>query len=400
MKTRLYRAFTLGFIGSFGILAGATLAVAATTISGTGVSSNGSLVIDGPSTISIGTTTATGVTIGNESSTVLFPGPVSIIGTLPGGAPLGAQSGGTLNVSSTYTDLSNFPGTLNLISTLSDPTDEGGPFPASGNQLFLDDGVFISDGSGSINGSVDGGYNYVINQNTRAGKSIDAMAATWNEVDQYGTTPITNLIDEYNESSPNGSTGPVANLYGVWNSFPSGGVAPTNVFGFYDADLGPVGATNPYYSWFDSRGVLRVKEDSSIDGIGQAVQALYNNQLTKYTPGTPNYERLVLGEWNSSNVAEIGTESGGTGSARTIAFITASTTRMTIGADGSVGIGVTNSAVPLQVATPSTNATSTVIIGKTGQNKGSCLVMYDATGAVKYVSIQGGSLVVSVTSCE
>ena len=150
----------------------------------------------------------------------------------------------------------------------------------------------------------------------------------------------------------------------------------TSTIAFYSADFAG-SSVNPYYSWFDSRGVRRVKEDSSIDGVGQAIEALYNNQFTKYTPGAHDYERLVLGEWNASNVAEIGTENGGTGSARALAFLTASTTRMTIGADGSVGIGVTNSTVPLQVATPSTNATSTVIIGKTGQNKGSCLELFE-----------------------
>jgi hypothetical protein len=52
------------------------------------------------------------------------------------------------------------------------------------------------------------------------------------------------------------------------------------------------------------------------------------------------HERLTLGEWNG-NVAEIGTENSGSGSSRALAFITASTTRMTIGATGNVSIGTT-----------------------------------------------------------
>jgi hypothetical protein len=85
-----------------------------------------------------------------------------------------------------------------------------------------------------------------------------------------------------------------------------------------------------------------------------------------------------------------------------LAFITASTTRMTIGADGSVGIGVTNSTVPLQVATPSSNATSTVIIGKTGQNKGSCLELFDSAGTPVYAYVAAGAstFTLSATSCK
>lgn len=79
-------------------------------------------------------------------------------------------------------------------------------------------------------------------------------------------------------------------------------------------------ATNPYYSWFDSTGVRRVKEDSTFNSVGQAIEALYNPQFTKYTPGAANYERIVLGEWNS-NVSEIGNQAGGTGTLREVRVI-------------------------------------------------------------------------------
>lgn len=66
-----------------------------------------------------------------------------------------------------------------------------------------------------------------------------------------------------------------------------------------------------------------------------------------------------------------------------------------------VGVGVVPSVNSiLKVATSTNNATTSVEIGKASQNKGSCLVMYDATGAVKYVSVIGTSLVVSATSCQ
>lgn len=92
----------------------------------------------------------------------------------------------------------------------------------------------------------------------------------------------------------------------------------TNNFAFYADDQ--TGATNSYYSWFGSRGVRRVKEDSTFDSVGQAIEALYNPQFTKYTPGAANYERIILGQWNG-NVAEIGTEKGGTGTLRPLRLI-------------------------------------------------------------------------------
>ena len=76
--------------------------------------------------------------------------------------------------------------------------------------------------------------------------------------------------------------------------------------------------------------------------------------------------------------------------------------RMTIDNSGLVGIGTTTPTVSLQVATTTASATTTVEFGKANQGSGagSCLKMYDAAGTLQYVSIQGGSFVISATSCE
>lgn len=78
-------------------------------------------------------------------------------------------------------------------------------------------------------------------------------------------------------------------------------------------------ADNNYYEWYDSRGVYRIREDNTFDGVGQAIPSLYNPQFTKYTPGAANYERIVQ-QWNG-NVAEVGTESGGTGTFRDLRLL-------------------------------------------------------------------------------
>jgi len=69
------------------------------------------------------------------------------------------------------------------------------------------------------------------------------------------------------------------------------------------------------------------------------------------------------------------------------------------GTTGSVGIGTTTPTAQLQVTNSSSNATTSVEIGKTGQNKGSCLKMYDEVGTVKYVTIRAGSFAISDISC-
>lgn len=129
--------------------------------------------------------------------------------------------------------------------------------------------------------------------------------------------------------------GSAANIYGVWEGISVlGGASVVNAYGLlltapdfstgtgtvlyqvWSDDLGGEGhITNKYYSWFDSQGVRRVREDATFNAIGQAIEALYNPQFTKYTAGATNFERIILGQWES-NVANVTTEAGGTGTLR------------------------------------------------------------------------------------
>jgi hypothetical protein len=109
-----------------------------------------------------------------------------------------------------------------------------------------------------------------------------------------------------------------------------------------------------------------------------------------FVSSSTNPSRTAIEDYGSSNVGYFSIDSSA--SAHQDIF--------TINPRGSVGIGVSSPSASLEVATSTSNATTTVVIGKASQNKGSCLVMYDAAGAVKYVSIQAGAFVISATACN
>ncbi len=103
---------------------------------------------------------------------------------------------------------------------------------------------------------------------------------------------------------------------GYWVQTPGiGGTFPFYT-AFYSDALGGT-ATNAYSFWANESGVFRIKADNTFNSVYQAIPALYNPQFTKYTAGAVNYERIILGEWES-NVAYVTTEAGGTGTLRNI----------------------------------------------------------------------------------
>jgi len=65
-----------------------------------------------------------------------------------------------------------------------------------------------------------------------------------------------------------------------------------------------------------------------------------------------------------------------------------------------LGIGTTTPTTPLQVTVSGSNSTSTITVGKIGQNKGSCLELFNNAGSVTYCSITGTTLNCSATSCK
>ena len=152
----------------------------------------------------------------------------------------------------------------------------------------------------------------------------------------------------------NAAVAPTGIVSNFWGEAPVSGspasIAIPAFMGFYQADLGPDvaagGITNPYYSWYDSQGVGRCKEDDTFNSVGQSVCVVYNPQVTKYTPGAADFERIVYGQWES-NVAYMGPEAGGTGTLRPL-MLTGSTV-------GAVALATTGAATGKTLVCADTN---------------------------------------------
>lgn len=70
---------------------------------------------------------------------------------------------------------------------------------------------------------------------------------------------------------------------------------------------------------------------------------------------------------------------------------------MTITATGNVGISTTSPVANFQVANGS-NATTTMEVGSSGQNKGPCLKLYRTDGSAIYAYVAAGATTFTLTT--
>lgn len=132
------------------------------------------------------------------------------------------------------------------------------------------------------------------------------------------------------------ASGGTNSVYGTWSSLSY----DTNIRGYdiFCSEHVIGGSTlTGYFLWCDSAGVYRIKNDG--------VTAYYNPAFTKYTPDATNHERIVQ-QW-SSNVAQIGTEAGGTGTLRPLQLL-----------GSHVRIGGSTAAGELRILEPSGSGTN------------------------------------------
>lgn len=138
-----------------------------------------------------------------------------------------------------------------------------------------------------------------------------------------GTAHVSRVVGQYGQVSAGADAGDAIVydeadvFYGAVNVTGSGSSIGL-LHGFWFPDFAPIGATNAYYNWNDSRGVYAIKEEFS-----QAVPRLYNPLFTKYTPGAVDYERIIerfgiTDTYGTSNNAYFGAEAGGTGTLRAL----------------------------------------------------------------------------------
>jgi len=164
-------------------------------------------------------------------------------------------------------------------------------------------------------------YGMQLNSTSTGAGNAYAIAQT------IGATNSAHSLDLYGQfvqsnMDPNTTANNMWYFYGV-QPFLDATATISNFVTYYAEDLrtGRTGTiTNPYYSWFDSRGVGRCRDDNTFNSVGQVICAVYNPQFTKYVAGAANFERIIYGQW-SSNVAQIGVEKGGTGTLRDLQLI-------------------------------------------------------------------------------
>lgn len=177
------------------------------------------------------------------------------------------------------------------------------------------------------------------------------------------------------------------------------------LYGLFIEDL--TGPTNSYYSWFNSQGVGRCREDNTFNSVGQSICAVYNPQFTKYTPGAANYERIVYGQW-ASNRAQIGTEEGGTGTLRAVDLIAANlsvvsaltpaVTNTSAASCGSTAATIAGNDNAFKVVVGATAGTScTVTFATAFTNAPSCTVTNETTANLSRATSTNAAVILAGT---
>ncbi len=154
---------------------------------------------------------------------------------------------------------------------------------------------------GTLNSPVSGGYVFF--------SLLDNISS----VDMYGLVSFPDLS----------GTNSVANqIINYWAKAPviGPGSSTPKQFAYYSDALGGV-AANAFPLWFDEQGAFVVHSINTFDSVYQARPALYNPLVTKFTPTSTNFERCIPGCQWQTNVANYGTEAGGTGTLRDVQMI-------------------------------------------------------------------------------
>jgi hypothetical protein len=74
--------------------------------------------------------------------------------------------------------------------------------------------------------------------------------------------------------------------------------------------------------------------------------------------------------------------------------------RMIIQPEGNIGIGTSTPVANFQATNITANATTTIEFGRAGQNKGTCIKLYNEVGTAYYLKVNSaGSLILSTTAC-
>lgn len=150
-------------------------------------------------------------------------------------------------------------------------------------------------------------------------------------------------------------------------------------YSYWSDAVGGLGATNAFPLWFDEQGVFAVHSINAFNAVYQARPALYNPQFTKFTPGTANYDRVVL--QYESNEAVLRTEAGGTGTLRRLGL-------------GGAGLDILTGDVANPLVSPKTSVAASApgaakadLRWLAGTNAGTCKLVGNAGTSATEVTI-------------